>query len=133
MKRLDSYRRKIDYITEKLGDMPDRYDDEFMVDALMYRLHTSIESVMDIVAMLVKDLGRNVVDDYGNIEVLEELNIIDQELADKLKQLNGLRNIIVHRYNKIDTRMIIESLDEIRGTIFKFLEIVENVLQQIFR
>jgi len=133
MSRIDSYRRKIDYILDKLRELPSSFDNEFMVDALLYRLHTSIEAAMDIIAMLVKDLGKNVMDDYSNIETLNGLGIIDEKLADKLKQLNGLRNIIVHRYNKVDENIIIESLEDIVGTLFKFVEIVENVLREIYK
>ena len=133
MDRLKVYKRKINYIVEKLSDLPKNLDDPYLFDALLYRLHTSIEAVMDIIAMLVKDLGAEVGDDYTNIEKIRELGYIDISLEEKLKKLNGLRNVIVHRYNKIDRDAIVEELDVILGSIFKFLEIVENVLRKIFR
>ena len=133
IERLKAYRRKINYITEKLGELPPDIDNVFYFEALLYRLHTSIDAVMDIIAMLVRDLGMNVSDDYTNIDKLAEKRIIDKELADKLKLLNGLRNAIVHKYNKFDERVVKENLNEIIDIIFTFIRVVENVLQKIFK
>jgi len=87
---------------------------------------------MDLVAMLVRDLGREVKDDYSNIDTLAELGLINESLADELKKLNGLRNVIVHKYDKVDFGLIKESLDEILDVIFNFLEVVKNAMQKIF-
>ncbi|MEM4155552.1 MAG: HepT-like ribonuclease domain-containing protein [Archaeoglobaceae archaeon] len=65
---------------------------------------------MDVCAMLVKDLGKRVEDDYSNIEILHELGILDKELAEKLKTCNGLRNWLVHRYNKLDKKLCLNRL-----------------------
>ena len=54
-------------------------------------------------------------------------------MAEELKRLNGLRNIIVHKYNKLDEKIVIESLDEILNIIFSFIEVVENAMQKIFK
>jgi len=131
--RLKAYQRKINYITEKLGELPPNIDDIFYFEALLYRLHTSIDAVMDIIAMLVRDLGMEVSDDYTNIDKLAEKHIINKELADKLKLLNGLRNAIVHKYNKFDERVVKENLSEIIDIVFSFVKVVEDVLQKIFK
>ncbi|MHA1664627.1 MAG: type VII toxin-antitoxin system HepT family RNase toxin [Candidatus Njordarchaeales archaeon] len=132
-KRVSTYRRKIEYISEKLGRLPTNLEDEFYVDALLYRLHSSIDAIMDIIAMLNKDLGLSLGDDYTNIENLKNAKVIDEKMAEELKRLNGLRNIIVHKYNKLDEKIVIESLDEILNIIFSFIEVVENAIQKIFK
>jgi len=130
--RLAKYRRKIGYIVEKLGELPPNLDDNFYFEALLYRLHTSIDAAMDIIAMLNRDLGLNVSDDYTNIDNLMNKGILDRYLAEKLKLLNGLRNVIVHKYNKLDEKIVRENLDEITEIMFSFIKVVENVLQKIF-
>jgi len=82
--------------------------------------------------MLLKDLGFRVEDDYSNIEKLVELKVIDEELGEKLKTCNGLRNWLVHRYNRIDTKIVLESVDEVKGILMKFIERVEGILNEIF-
>jgi len=84
---------------------------------------------MDVCAMLVKDLGKRVEDDYSNIEILHELGILDKELAEKLKTCNGLRNWLVHRYNKLDKKIVLESVDKVRETLIEFIRRVEHVLE----
>ncbi|MEX2690524.1 MAG: HepT-like ribonuclease domain-containing protein [Candidatus Njordarchaeum guaymaensis] len=58
---------------------------------------------------------------------------MNEKMAEELKRLNGLRNIIVHKYNKLDEKIVIESLDEILNIIFSFIEVVENAIQKIFK
>ncbi|MGQ9721876.1 MAG: DUF86 domain-containing protein [Candidatus Jordarchaeum sp.] len=113
------------------GDLPPNLSDQYQFEALLHRLHTSIEAIMSILAMLVKDLGFNVGDDYFNIKKLESAGIIKIEMADFLRKLNGLRNAIVHKYNKFDGSIVREELDEVLSGVFDFLEVIENVLQEI--
>lgn len=133
MSRALQYRRKIDYVASTLGDLPSNLDDKHQFQALLYCLHTSIEALIDIVAMMVKDLGLEVGDDYSNIESLESVNAIERGTADFLRKLNGLRNAIVHKYNKFDEDIIRKELDEVLRGVFSFLEVIENVVQKIFR
>lgn len=102
MDRLSQYRRKIEYVVSKLTSLPSDLDDVYHFEALLYRLHTSIDALMDVVAMLVKDLGLEVGDDYSNIEKLEEAGVLSGDMAGFLRKASGLRNVIVHRYNKLD-------------------------------
>ncbi|MEM2958533.1 MAG: HepT-like ribonuclease domain-containing protein [Candidatus Jordarchaeaceae archaeon] len=131
MSRSLQYRRKIDYVASMLGDLPPNLDDRYQFEALLYRLHTSIVAIMSILAMLVKDLGFDVGDDYLNIEKLESAGIIKIEMAGFLRKLNGLRNAIVHKYNKFDESIVREELHEVLSGVFNFLEVTENVLQKI--
>ena len=131
-KRIARYREKIEYIIEALEQIPEKPEKPIEISGTFYNLHTSIESAMDIIAMLLKDLGFRVEDDYSNIEKLVELNVIDEELGEKLKMCNGLRNWLVHRYNRIDTKIVLESVEEVRKILTKFIERVEGVLNELF-
>lgn len=86
---------------------------------------------MSIAAMLVKDLGFEVGDDYSNVGKLEAEGIIGKNMADFLRKLNGLRNANVHRYNKFDESIVREELNHVVVGIFEFLGVVENVLREI--
>ncbi|MEM2144598.1 MAG: DUF86 domain-containing protein [Candidatus Jordarchaeaceae archaeon] len=131
MDRSAQYKRKIEYIASKLRNLPPNLDDEYYFDALLYRLQTSIDAAMDIIAMLVKDLGFEVGDDYNNIEKLESEKIVEKGMADFLRKLNGLRNAMVHKYNKFEEDIVRKELDEVQSQIFNFLEVIENVIQKI--
>mgnify|MGYP000032265554 CR=1 FL=1 len=131
--RLGRYREKIEYIIEALDQIPEKPASPIEVSGVFYNLLTSIESAMGIAAMLVKDLGRRVEDDYSNIETLQELGVLDKKLSESLKRCNGLRNWLVHRYNGVDEELVLSSVGEVRDTLIKFIEKVEGVLNEISR
>jgi len=130
--RIARYREKMEYIIEALEQIPEKPERPIEISGIFYNLHTSIESAMDIIAMLLKDLGLRVEDDYSNIEKLVEFKVIDKKLGEKLKMCNGLRNWLVHRYNRIDTKIVLESVDEVEEILMKLIEKVEGVLNEIF-
>jgi uncharacterized protein YutE (UPF0331/DUF86 family) len=129
--RKNRYRSRIGYILEKMYSLPDNTAaiDELGIDGVLYRVHTSIEAAMDLAAMLVRDIGVEVGDDYDNIEILKEKKVIDAELAEELKRLNGMRNAIVHKYGNVNTELIFQSLERIKEILHRFVENIEGELE----
>ena len=132
-KRLQRYRQKINFIAEKIGSISKKIDSPLATDATLYRVQTAIDAAMDLVAMLVKDNGLEVSDDYSNIKKLFNAKIIGEKLSEDLAMLNGLRNAIVHKYNSFEEETVLENIDEITGVLEDFLEKVENELKTIFK
>jgi len=132
MKRKERYDKKLDYIFYKISNLPLDPLNEITIDATLYRIQTSTEAAMDVIAMLCKDLGIPVSDDYSNIAELNAKKIISDDLAEDLKRLNGLRNAIVHRYNKLNYQEVIKNINEIKRILLNFIEVVEDLLREIF-
>ncbi|MGQ4914592.1 MAG: type VII toxin-antitoxin system HepT family RNase toxin [Candidatus Asgardarchaeia archaeon] len=132
MKRKERYGKKLDYIFYKISNLPLNPLNEITIDAMLYRIQTSTEAAMDVIAMLCKDLGIPVSDDYSNIAELSAKKIISDDLAEDLKRLNGLRNAIVHRYNKLNYQEVIKNINEIKRILLNFIEVVEDLLREIF-
>ena len=131
MKRKEQYNRKLEFIIDKLSLLPDNVEENiFYVDALFYRLQVSIDAAMDIIAMLCKDLGITVKDDYSNIDELEDLDLFRNELLKNLRRLNGVRNVLVHRYNKIDEQQIISEKENFVKMLKEFARQVEKVINE---
>lgn len=131
MKRKEQYKRKFEFIVEKITLLPKNLkDDKFYTDALFYRLQISIDAAMDVVAMLCKDLGITVKDDYSNIDELEHLNIFELNLLKDLRRWNGLRNILVHKYNKVEEDLVVQEKDNVVATLKKFVKDVEVILDE---
>jgi uncharacterized protein YutE (UPF0331/DUF86 family) len=134
MNRLDNYNRKINFIIEKIHNLPENpLKNEFFLDALFYRIQNAADAAMDIIAMLCKDLGIMVKDDYSNIESLESLDLFNSKMRDDLTRLNGLRNALVHKYNKIDTELVISKREEIVKILEEFIDKVEKVINEKFQ
>ena len=87
--------------------------DDITERAALYSLQICIESGMDIIAMKVKDSGLVVEDDYTNIEKLIQENVIAVAEGALLKEFNGIRNAIAHKYNRLDMELINEALNRI--------------------
>lgn len=130
MKRREQYTRKIEFIVDKIKVLPENFDNRFMMDALFYRLQVSTDAAMDIIAMLSKDLGIIVKDDYSNIDEQEKLNIFPDQFLNEIRRLNGLKNILVHRYNKIEEDLIIKEKDHFVKILEDFVEIVERLINE---
>ena len=103
--------------------------DDVTERALLHSLQTCSEISMDVVAMLIKDSGLAVGDDYTNIEKLARESIIDVNEVKVLKEYKGIRNSIVHRYVTLDMGRVTEGLDgiELYQVVVKLAEIYERV------
>jgi len=117
LKKIEILERELEYINshEITGEVTER--------AALYSLQTCIESGMDIIAMKVKDLGLVVEDDYTNIEKLIQEKVITLEEGELLKEFNGIRNAVVHKYNRLDMDIIKEALERIA----EFAEVVFKI------
>ncbi|MHA1274792.1 MAG: type VII toxin-antitoxin system HepT family RNase toxin, partial [Promethearchaeota archaeon] len=123
--------RKLEFLVDKITHLPENFkENEFYADALFYRLQISIDATMDIIAMLCKDLGINVKDDYSNLDELEKLNIFSPDLIIELRRWNGLRNVIVHRYNKIEEELIFQEKDNVVKALKIFANDVEAIINE---
>lgn len=60
------------------------------------------------------------------IDLLCKFNYIDPKLAQKLKAMSGLRNILVHEYVKVDIEQLYGMLDYL-GDFGEFAEGVKGV------
>ncbi len=128
--RIRRYKDKMSYIVRNMEAVEIQPESELELSGVFYKLHTSIEAAMDIVAMLLKDMGENIGNDYTNIMRLKDLKIITAELSDELAKCNGLRNHLVHRYDRIDDTIAIESISEVHDIVYQFIEIIEELLNE---
>jgi len=114
LKQDDRYLTKVErFIKEEEFIMSHTIENDVTERALLYSLQVSIEISMDIVAMKLRDMGLKVDDDATNIEKIESQGIITQGEADFLKEINGVRNFIVHRYNQVNMNLVNEALSRI--------------------
>ena len=129
--RIKRYNDKINYIIDNVKDLPIEPKNKLEKRGIFYSLQTSIESTIDLIAMIVKDIDIPVKDDTSNIDEIVKKRNLEPELGEKLKKANGLRNILVHRYNDIDEQIVLNSVDEVKDLLFKWLDIVEAVLDEL--
>lgn len=133
--RCDRYKDKLELIEKRLQEIEEWTDissEEFIYDEktklATYKAFQEIsESCMDIIAMACKDLKILPKDDYTNIEKLNSKLNIDKR---RLQEINGLRNRLIHRYNRTDDTIAFESIHELLPEINTFIEVISKWIKK---
>ena len=137
IERAGRYKDKLDLIFKRAGQAEDWLEevssDVFLEDdktklASYKAFQEAVEACLDLVAMMCKDLGIKPHDDYGNLENLGDLTEGSKKV---LIEANGLRNHLVHRYNKRDDLLALDSMRGLLSGIMAFGEEVEAWLEKM--
>ena len=97
--------RKAEYILKKLKylknnrpeDVEQFKSDDTLQMAIFYALQVCVEAIVDIVILIgTKVYEKEYEGDYEMFEALFEERIIEEDVFEKLRKMNGLRNAIVH-------------------------------------
>nr|QNO46765.1 hypothetical protein DEIDBPHB_00014 [Methanosarcinales archaeon ANME-2c ERB4] len=95
--------------------------------ALYKEFQELTEALGDLSAMMTKEEGILVKDDYTNLEGLKPL--LEPDVIANLKRANGLRNVLVHEYNGIDDLLAFESMWEVLPSFRVFSSMVREWLK----
>ena len=72
-----------------------------------------IEAVIDLTFLVIQNKNLKIPEDEeSSFILLSKEKIISDELAKKLKDAKGMRNILAHEYGKIDDNLVFEALTE---------------------
>ena len=118
------------YIAELEAIMPQNFEE--YVESIEERracerlLQIAIECILDICALLVKELKLGLPSREEDLftKILKK-GIITEEMERKLRGMKGFRNILVHRYAEVDDRLVFKNLSKIND----FREFREQVLE----
>ncbi len=86
-----------------------------------------MEASLDLVAMMCKDSGLVPRDDYDN---LEGLGALEEKTRAILIEANGLRNHLVHRYNRMDDLLARDSMKALLPGLEAFSKEVEAWIEK---
>jgi len=137
--RADIIRTKIKEIEESLKLVEDNMPESFekfsnlglVKDGMYKRLEFCIENVFNICAIVNTDLELGIPESDENIvENLMKNKVINKDLGENLKSMKGFRNILVHRYGKINDEMayniMIDHLSDFSDFIKEILHFIEK-------
>ncbi len=99
------------------------------IQAAKHSLQEAIESCLDIGSHIIAEKGFRRPEDYKEIFiVLEEEGIIENALSTKLQEMAQFRNLLVHRYGKIDLKRVyiimsddLKDIQEFAKSILKYI------------
>ncbi|HEX5989507.1 MAG TPA: DUF86 domain-containing protein [Solirubrobacterales bacterium] len=95
--------------------------------AAAHALQLAIQVCLDIGAHLIVEEGWKVPDDYRGVFASLKAGGLESELADRLSEAAGMRNVLVHDYLKVDDQVVWEALGRL-DDLRQFAAFVENQL-----
>jgi len=91
-----------------------------------------IEAVVDLSFLVIKDKGLKIPeDDKRAFDILAGEKIISIQLAEKLKDAKGMRNLISHEYGSVDDETVFSSItEELEKDVIEFIKDIKNILKK---
>lgn len=122
------------YIAELDEDIPDT-EDEYIEERRTRRacertFQLACEDVLDICNLIIagKSLGLPK-DNRDAIRKLADDKIIPKKLSDSLEDMVSFRNLLVHRYGKVDDSRAYQYLKEDIDELYEFAETIEKLIE----
>ena len=120
VQKLNELKDRLEFIENRIGLKEEFLENRILRKAIYKEFQEAVEIVSDITAMLVKDFGFAVEDDYRNLEIISNKFRLEEKLILALKKANGLRNVLVHEYNGIIDEQAYESIVELLPFLKEF-------------
>jgi uncharacterized protein YutE (UPF0331/DUF86 family) len=137
---------RVELIRSKLADIEDSVNlvgenlpssfEEFselglVKDGIYKRMEFVIENIIDICSIINSDLRLSVPESEESfVESLTNVGILTKDMAEKTRRMKGFRNIIVHRYGRIDDLLAHKILTEHMKDFYEFIESIERFLEK---
>ena len=133
MKRIDDKLLELEMFIEQLRSIAPASLNEYQTNiekkaACERFVEKIVEVILDVAFLLIKLKKLRIPeDDADAFRVLLESKIINDQLATKLKNAKGMRNVIVHQYGKVDDAVVFTSItEELEGDVKMFIELVRK-------
>lgn len=133
--KMKEIKESIRSVEENLPDTLEEFAELGLVkDGIYKRVEFAIENVFDICTIINTDLELGI--PYDTEDIIENLvknDILSNEMKEKLKRMRGFRNIIVHRYGRIDDEIGFEVLKRNLNDFYSFIQSIEEFLLKLNR
>jgi len=105
-------------------------------DFMKYRsaeriLQLIVDEMLDINNHLISRLNLASPDDFqSTFKILAENNILPEQFAEKIAPVVGLRNRLVHRYEKIDLGLALKHMQKEKEDFREYVKLIEKYLSK---
>lgn len=102
----------IDLVKENLPENINEFKALGLVkDGIYKKVEASIQEIINICSIINSDLKLGIPSNRDDIiDALWDNNILSKKMAEKIKELKGFRNFLVHRYGKIDDEVAFKEI-----------------------
>ena len=129
MDEMDAY---ISELSEYVPDDEESYHDNSMLKRACERaFQLSCETLLDICNLIIAGKGFGLPKNSKNsMEKLADHGIITKDLAVRLSEMVGFRNLLVHKYGTVDDSMAFNYLSGELEDFYEFLEATEAFIKK---
>ena len=108
--------RKLAEIDEYVGQIKEykdltalQYSSDWKIQRIIERtLQMMIETCVDIASHIISDKGFRIPKSYADtFRVLYEKDILNKRLFEALEKMAKFRNIVVHQYDRVDSKIVV--------------------------
>ena len=130
LKRLERFNKALEILEELKTKKKEVFvNDLWLVSVAERNIQIAAEFAVDIGNALLAGLGEDISDTYKEtVSKLARLGIIDNEK--EMKEIVGMRNLLVHLYADVKYDLIFDSLDEIVSNLKKFVDKILIVMKE---
>lgn len=119
--KLANLRQRLDELLTLYPLTPQRLEDWIVVRAVERDLQVAVEIVIDVCQRLISLAGRPpVASSRDAIEGCVTLGVLSS--SEPYRQMVGFRNIIVHRYEFVDTQTLLKLVNDHLADFERFIE-----------
>ena len=130
LQTIEEYRKELAELLKKTSD------EEFFSSS--EKLHVAerlvqliVDGMIDINQHFIRELKLELSDDLqGTFAALGENKIIPQEFAEKIAPVVGVRNILVHQYEKLDKEVFVKNLRKHFSDFEKYRQYIVAYLEK---
>jgi uncharacterized protein YutE (UPF0331/DUF86 family) len=122
------------YIAELDEDIPGA-EDEYIEERRTRRacertFQLACDTILDICNLIIAGKGLGLPKDNRDaIRKLADNKIIPKKLSERLEDMIGFRNLLVHRYGKVDDSRAYHYLKEEIDDLYEFAEAIEKLIE----
>src|SRR3989344_6366772 len=122
--KIDEIDKLLDELIEIMPNDFNEYNSDFKTKAACERYFEKIiEAAIDLAFLVIKDRRLQLPEEDKRVfDILSREKLISEDLAIKLKEAKGMRNIIAHEYGKIDDELVFNAItDELIDDMTEFI------------
>ena len=124
---VQNFLKKLYEIRKKVPDYEKYIKSWIYKDAAERNLHRAIEAIIDIGKMLISDKKLKIPESNREVFILlAENDLFPAEYLELIFKMIGIRNIIVHSYDKIDDSVLYGILKKNLNDFKKILQILKE-------
>ncbi len=130
LSKLDRMKKYVEELQSMLPDQEEYQQDLIRRRACEKTIEVAIESLIDVCAMIVSAQQFGLPENEEDIfDILIEKRVLNSKFGEKLKDMKGFRNILIHRYGHVDDEMVYNNLSSCINDFYEFEKYIKLYLQ----